>query len=224
MFAGKDFILTAARPGVLYEATGTGIATGTSGTYTWSHISAAGSNSAVVVGGSFYYWNGTSVSVSATYGGTSMTQVADFVYVNGPIGGNHYYQSAFLFQLYPVPSSGTQTVQLTITGSNTFVALNACSTSYQSTTGFGSNTTNTGTSTTPTISISASARQMAVGVLAPGSPVSSCTGFTERYHGIEGGASFSLGDNPGIPTETFSGTVSPSEAWGAIITLLNPTT
>jgi hypothetical protein len=224
MFAAHNMMMTATPPIPTYDATGAGAnlnnQTLSPLTVTWSHTATAGANVFVDVFAASNANVGIA-SITATYGGTSMTQTATAPAFN--------FGLLAQFRLVAVPG-GAQTVSVTATASSSAVnSLVGNSVSYL----------NVGSASTPTTVINQGANtaltQTATGV-SKGIVHQAFAGFTtssaqslssynqtQRYlhNGISGTDScLVIGDSTTVGAVTFSATASTGIVWGGIAVVL----
>jgi hypothetical protein len=210
---------------VAFDAFGAGGNTTASPT-TWSHTASTSTNSVVVA---VVSWTGTLyTSCSATYGGTTMTQIASLPY-------NNSGTSSRLLAFYLLsPATGAQTVSITVTVSGatptagTTTRLQGNTISYTGVTGIGNAFTAFGTTGTTMSMNSASYKGMMMNVFANSgttSPSGTGVGYTSTLANGASGNYAILGyatDN--ASSTTFSATMSSAAPWAGITVPVQGTT
>ncbi|WP_374023922.1 hypothetical protein [Mycobacterium sp. HNNTM2301] len=194
---------------VTFDAAGGGN-NGAANPLSWSETI---TGNAVLVLGSVL--SNTLTGITATVGSASMNQLPGSPFY---VGSNLYL---FAFGLVNGPT-GTQTIAVDFAGGVSNGSA-ADSLSYNNLAGFGTPVTNNAASGTA-ISVSAASaplNMVAAVMSSAGSTASSISNFNQtiRYtHATVSGGSRAtvIGDAPGAPTVTFTGTAPGSSAWGAM--------
>lgn len=196
-------------PPVAFDAAEAGNA-GASNPLSWSET--VSGNGLLVLGSVL---SSTLTGITATVGSTSINQLPDSPF---SVGSNLYL---FALGLVGGPT-GAQTISVNFIGGVSNGSA-ADSLSYNGVTGFGAPVTNSAaTGTAMAVSATSSPRQTVAAVMASmTSSTSSISGFnqTTRYTHVTvsgGNRATVIGDAPGAPTVTFTGTAPSSAAWGAM--------
>ena len=194
---------------VTFDAVGAGfLASSTTGpSPSWSH-SIAGNG---IIAFLQVFTNNASPTVSASCGGTTMTQLGSPVAYLATSG---YYAIVYAFGLL-TPPTGSQTVSFTITGPTAHDYI-ANSMSFNNVTGFGTPVTNSGSTGNPSLTASSVTNQMVANVFSGYTTSFSAYNQTQEYNQGLGAASLSfvMGYAPGASSVSFSATG--SQPWGGI--------
>jgi hypothetical protein len=126
-------------------------------TISWSHTTTTSSNRLLIVNVNIYSETGAPTTVlTATYGGTALTQIATNVYsATNPQVRN------YIFQLIS-PQSGTQTITINFAASTRYACGAATYVNVDQTSPIQTSSTATGSSTSPSVSLTASGSGRAV--------------------------------------------------------------
>ena len=184
-------------------------ASGTTGTLTWSHTAAGGSDCVVVA---FIAWFSTNAPTgytrAVTYGGVSMVR----------LGSVASTDTRELFEVYYLfnPNSGAQTVIATMTGASTTYNSAGNTVSYIGAAGTPILTTNFGLGTSSSVSVSSATGHMVVSGQANWSAVPSSFSATQRGNSIPtGGFVHSIQDSLGSSSVNMTTSWSGNYYWVA---------
>ncbi|MEZ0366820.1 hypothetical protein ACAG26_24405 [Mycobacterium sp. pUA109] len=191
--------MTAVNPNVAYDATGAGShASATS--LSWTHVIGSTAN-AILVAASAQNTS-SSVTASATAGGTSMTLLEALTFYN--LSTFSYYR-LYVWGLLN-PPNGSQAVTITMSASS---ALAANSVSYIGVGSFGTVATNAASSATASLSVPAATGDIVFCALASVAENSSFSSFNQTSRWNQAGVNNTclatvIGDAPGASTVSFS--------------------
>jgi hypothetical protein len=194
-FSASATVSTVTAP--VFDAAGSGAHTSLGSTLSGTHTATAGATVFAFV------LSGNASTVSATYGGTSMTSV-DSVEVNnaGPA-------TLHFFQLSSAPS-GSQTVSVTLTGST---SASFGTVSYTGVTSVGTPSTTFGSSASPSQALTCSANQLILECIGTTQTISSDSGGTSRFKST---TTQGVAIQDSTTSTTFGATLAASAAWAAI--------
>lgn len=201
---------------VTFDSVGAGsVAQGavTTLTTTWLHtISASGPNTCVVVPMAFWYAGFT--SMTASYGGNAMTELAH-------IDDSSIGLRIAMFYLFN-PPTGAKTVS--ITGNDTSTAqtsVSGNSVAYQGVGAIISGGTNSGTGATTTITIASAVGEFVIASSVAFASVQASPNHTQRYDDATGNTNQMIQDAAGAASLTFTATAT-SGKYDAIAARLQP--
>lgn len=201
---------------VLFDAVGASGYNSSGTSFSWTHVIAADANA--VLACCTIWCPGYGITVTATVGSTPMTQLSA---ISDWSSGVWHYQNQYTFGLLN-PPTGTQTITVTIAGTDCMSVGN--SVSYKNVEAFGTPVTSSETGTTATTTVASNIQQMVVVAFAsalsdPPSTVGSYTSFNQTVRSnIAGGANYPpiiIGDAPGATSVTFTAT-KPNSSGGGI--------
>ncbi len=223
IFTPGGLLLATIQPGssatssgsIALDATSTSITNAFNNTITktWTHTTSSGSNRLLVLSADIWQDVAGSGSISsASYNGTSLTKATSTL--SGGMDAETWYLAN--------PSSGSNTVSVTVTGDTDAIKLNAATfTGITQSSPIDANATATGGSGNPSVSLTtATANDLIVATLSRYSTTGATSNRTSLYNDITGStlgaSSYQLATSTGSYTDTYTGSV--GQDWSMVAT------